>query len=49
VRANARKKVLTFVNVSNHYEGSAPLTIGRLLEMLKEKTKTRAGANTGSS
>jgi len=38
VRANAQKKVLTFVNVSNHYEGSAPLTISRLLEVLKEKT-----------
>ncbi len=37
VRANARKKVLTFVNVNNHYEGSAPMTIGRLLEVLREK------------
>ncbi|MDH4197894.1 MAG: DUF72 domain-containing protein [Candidatus Aminicenantes bacterium] len=37
VRANVRKKVLTFVNVNNHYEGSAPMTIGRLLEALREK------------
>jgi hypothetical protein len=37
VRANARQKVLTFINVSNHYEGSAPLTISRLLEALRKK------------
>lgn len=35
VRANVRKKTLTFVNVNNHYEGSAPMTISRLLEILK--------------
>jgi uncharacterized protein YecE (DUF72 family) len=34
VRANARRHVLTFVNVNNHLEGSAPLTIQRLLEAL---------------
>jgi uncharacterized protein YecE (DUF72 family) len=34
VRANARRRVLTFVNVNNHLEGSAPLTIERLLETL---------------
>ncbi len=34
VRTNARKKVLTFVNLNNHYEGSAPLSIGRFLEVL---------------
>jgi len=32
VRANARRRVLTYVNVNNHLEGSAPLTIQRLLE-----------------
>ena len=37
VRTNARKKVLTYVNVNNHYEGSAPLTIGRFLEVLREE------------
>ena len=35
VRANARKKVLTYVNINNHYEGSAPLTIRRFLDTLK--------------
>jgi len=30
-----RKKTLIFVNVNNHYEGSAPMTISRLLEILK--------------
>lgn len=36
IRANARKKVLTYVNVNNHYEGSAPLTIRRFLDVLQE-------------
>jgi uncharacterized protein YecE (DUF72 family) len=36
VRTNARKKVLTYVNVNNHYEGSAPLTIRRFLDILQE-------------
>ncbi len=31
---NIRKKIITFVNVNNHYEGSAPLTIERFLEAL---------------
>jgi uncharacterized protein YecE (DUF72 family) len=34
VRANARTGVTTFVNVNNHFEGSAPLTVQRLLEAL---------------
>lgn len=34
VRANARNKVLTYLNLNNHYEGSAPLSIGRFLEAL---------------
>jgi uncharacterized protein YecE (DUF72 family) len=39
VRANARRHVLTYVNVNNHLEGSAPLTIQRLLDVLAhEKT-----------
>jgi uncharacterized protein YecE (DUF72 family) len=37
VRRNARKKVLTYVNVNNHYEGSAPLTIQRFLEVLRRE------------
>jgi uncharacterized protein YecE (DUF72 family) len=34
VRANARNKVLTYLNLNNHYEGSAPLSIGRFLGVL---------------
>ncbi len=34
VRSNARRRVITFVNVNNHFEGSAPLSIQRLLEEL---------------
>ena len=36
-RSNAQKGVLTIVNVNNHYEGSAPLTIGRFLDELGKK------------
>jgi uncharacterized protein YecE (DUF72 family) len=36
VRANARNKVLTYLNLNNHYEGSAPLSIGRFLEVLAD-------------
>ena len=31
---NAGRGITTFVNVNNHYEGSAPLTIQRLLKLL---------------
>jgi uncharacterized protein YecE (DUF72 family) len=34
VRSNARRRVITFVNVNNHFEGSAPLSIQRFLEEL---------------
>jgi len=34
VRHNARRKVLTYVNLNNHFEGSAPLTARRFLEAL---------------
>jgi uncharacterized protein YecE (DUF72 family) len=37
VRANRRRGVTTFVNVNNHYEGSAPLTIERFLEALRRE------------
>ncbi|MCK7483896.1 MAG: DUF72 domain-containing protein [Candidatus Moduliflexus flocculans] len=30
VRANAKKRVLTYLNLNNHYEGSAPLSIAPL-------------------
>jgi len=31
---NVRRKIATYINVNNHFEGSAPLTIGRFLESL---------------
>jgi len=34
-RSNAPKGMLTIVNVNNHYEGCAPLTIGRFLDELQ--------------
>ena len=37
VRANAKKRVLTYLNLNNHYEGSAPLSIGRFLDVLAGK------------
>lgn len=41
VRRLAEQGVKVFVNINNHYEGCAPLTIGKLQELLK------AGAVTG--
>jgi uncharacterized protein YecE (DUF72 family) len=37
VQANAKKKVLTYVSLSNHYEGSAPLSLRRFLDVLGGK------------
>jgi uncharacterized protein YecE (DUF72 family) len=34
VKRNAERAITTYVNVNNHYEGSAPLTIGRFLDAL---------------
>jgi uncharacterized protein YecE (DUF72 family) len=34
VKANAARLITTYVNVNNHYEGSAPLTIERFLDAL---------------
>lgn len=34
IKANIRKEITTFVNVNNHYEGCAPLTIQRLLRLM---------------
>jgi len=34
VRENQNRKVLTFLNINNHFEGSAPLTVQRFLEVL---------------
>ncbi len=49
VRANARNKVLTFVNLNNHYEGSAPLSIGRLLEALSSRGEPPKSSEGSSS
>jgi uncharacterized protein YecE (DUF72 family) len=40
VRANGDRGIHTFVNVNNHYEGSAPLTIQRFLDVLEVEAKT---------
>jgi uncharacterized protein YecE (DUF72 family) len=34
IRANAKNRTMTYVNINNHLEGSAPLTIERLLRAL---------------
>jgi uncharacterized protein YecE (DUF72 family) len=34
VKANQQRGMRTYVNVNNHYEGSAPLTIDRFLDVL---------------
>jgi uncharacterized protein YecE (DUF72 family) len=34
VRSNARNRIITYVNVNNHLEGSAPLSIQRLCDAL---------------
>jgi len=39
VKQTAEKNIQTFVNVNNHYEGSAPLTIERFLEALMKEEK----------
>ena len=35
VKENKMRKITTYVNVNNHYEGCAPLTIQRFLNFLK--------------
>jgi uncharacterized protein YecE (DUF72 family) len=35
VRHNIKRKILTFVNVNNHFEGSAPLSIERFVKALE--------------
>jgi uncharacterized protein YecE (DUF72 family) len=39
VRENARRGVRTFLNVNNHFEGSAPLTVARFLEALRREVR----------
>jgi uncharacterized protein YecE (DUF72 family) len=36
VRANRRRKILTFVNINNHFEGSAPVTVERFIDVLSK-------------
>jgi uncharacterized protein YecE (DUF72 family) len=43
---NIRKKIFTYINVNNHFEGSAPLTVERFLDNLGSKlliTQEQAG------
>ena len=42
VRANMKRGIRTFVNVNNHYEGSALRTVGRLLEVLSGCVRYRS-------
>lgn len=37
VKQNAEMNIKTYVNVNNHYEGSAPLSIERFLNVLREQ------------
>jgi uncharacterized protein YecE (DUF72 family) len=37
VNLNVAKNIKTYVNVNNHYEGSAPLSIERFLKVLREQ------------
>jgi uncharacterized protein YecE (DUF72 family) len=37
-RKNARSGILTYVNINNHFEGSAPLTIERFLRALSSES-----------
>ncbi len=39
VMQNLKAPVDTYVNVNNHYEGSAPLTIQRLLDILRQGSR----------
>jgi len=35
VRSNRKKNILTYVNLNNHFEGSAPITAERFIEALE--------------
>ena len=37
-REHIRKKIKTYINVNNHYEGSAPLSVDRLIRTLETGT-----------
>jgi uncharacterized protein YecE (DUF72 family) len=34
IKQNLKSKIISYINVNNHYEGSAPLTIQRLLRLI---------------
>jgi uncharacterized protein YecE (DUF72 family) len=34
IKENTSRKITTYINVNNHYEGCAPLTIERLLKSM---------------
>jgi uncharacterized protein YecE (DUF72 family) len=36
IRANCRRNILTFVNINNHFEGCAPVTVTRFLDILDQ-------------
>jgi hypothetical protein len=44
---NIHQKIKTIVNVNNHFEGSAPLTIERFLEALQKESAVHTGRDTG--
>ena len=37
VQTNLEKEIITFLNVNNHFEGSAPITIERFLDVLQKE------------
>ena len=39
VHTNVQRRIVTYVDANNHYEGSAPLTIRRLIDRLGEETR----------
>ena len=36
VRANRKRSITTFVNINNHFEGSAPVTVERFIDILDQ-------------
>jgi uncharacterized protein YecE (DUF72 family) len=46
-RKNTRSKIITYVNINNHFEGSAPLTIERFLHTLSGKTQLALSRDLG--
>lgn len=42
VKENTYKEIVTYVNINNHYEGSAPLTVERFIEAVIEEFSRNA-------